>query len=92
MTFLLIRAINVFFQVVYYLLLARILMSWFPGAGDTRIGVFLYNMTEPIVGPFRKMIDDSPIAGGMMLDFSPIIAFFVLDIVKRVLISLVAML
>lgn len=86
------KAIDMFFQVIYMLLMARILLSWFPminrGSG---IGALLYTLTEPILGPIRNMIDKSPIGGGMMIDFSPIIAFFIMDIIKRILISFVSM-
>lgn len=86
------KAIDMFFQVIYMLLMARILLSWFPMISrNNGIGAILYTLTEPILGPIRNMIDKSPIGGGMMIDFSPIIAFFIMDIVKRILISFVSM-
>jgi YggT family protein len=58
-------------------LLVRIVMSWFPlepgGPGAQVYGV-LYSLTEPILGPLRRMIP--PIRLGTMgLDLSPIIVF-----------------
>ena len=91
MGFLVIKAVDVFFDVVYYILLARILLSWFPGARHTSIGVFLFNMTEPILLPFRNIVDKSPIGRGSMIDFSPILAFFVMGIVERFIINILAM-
>lgn len=41
-----------------------------------------YNLTEPILGPIRNRI---PMMGA--LDFSPLIAFFLVDIVSYILIQ-----
>ena len=61
--------------VIYsYALIVYILMSWFPNARDTSIGRFLANICEPYLEPFRKII---PTIG--MFDFSPIVAFLVLN-------------
>jgi len=61
--------------VIYsYALIIYILMSWFPNARDTGIGRFLASICEPYLEPFRKII---PTIG--MFDFSPIVAFLVLN-------------
>lgn len=90
--YLLINAVNIFCQVIYLLIFVRIILSWLPGANRSSIGGFIYNLTEPILGPIRKMIDRSPIGGGMMLDFSPVIALFLMEIIKRIVISIILML
>lgn len=59
-----------------YALLVYILMSWFPGARDSAVGRFLARICEPYLEPFRRIIP--PIGG--MLDISPIVAFFVLNL------------
>ena len=87
---LLIQAIGKFFQILYYLILIRIILSWLPGLGRSSIGVLIYNFTEPILGPVRDMIDRSPIGGGMMLDFSPVIALFIMNIACTLLQGIVA--
>ena len=48
-------------------------------------------MTEPILGPVRHWMDKSPIGGGMMLDFSPVIALFLMQVVSIVLKNIVIM-
>lgn len=55
------------------------------------IGKLIYNLTEPILGPCRRMLDKSPLGGGMMLDFSPVIALILMMLVKQLLIGLVGM-
>lgn len=59
-------------QIYLYILIARILISWLPNVAESAIGQFLYQITEPYLAPFRKIIP--PIGG--MLDISPILAIF----------------
>lgn len=53
----------------------RIAMSWFPmqpgGAGE-QVAAVLITVTEPVLGPLRRIIPSVPI-GGMRLDLSPIV-------------------
>lgn len=88
---LLLNSIEVFFKLLYFLIFIRIFLSWFPGINQSAIGGIFYTLTEPILGPVRHMVDKSPIGGGMALDFSPIIALFLMDIVKVVLSNAVQM-
>ena len=69
----------------------RIILSWFPMGYNNAIGRFLYNMTEPILGPVRNMVDKSPIGGGMGLDFSPIFALILMRLVQSLLVAAVQM-
>ena len=66
-------------------------MSWLP-LGQGPITQLIYSLTEPILGPIRNLIHKSPLGGGMMLDFSPVIALFVMELLKNILIGLVYML
>ena len=86
--FTLIKLINLLFEIYAYLVLARILLSWFPVDRNNPIVDFIYRTTEPILAPFRIVI---PI-GMMGLDLSPILAFFFLDIFRRLFIKLLLVL
>lgn len=83
-----IQIVQLIFNVVSFLILARILMSWLPMAG-IRIDYnnpavrFLIDSTDVFLEPFRRLI---PPVGGM--DFSPIVAIFVLSMVERFVIGL----
>jgi YggT family protein len=68
----------------------RIILSWIPGLRDSGFGRIIYELTEPILGPIRNMIDNSPIGGGMMLDFSPVIALFIMKVISVILQSVVS--
>ncbi len=83
-----IRLINILFQLYSYLVLARVLLSWFPVDRNNPIIDFLYRVTEPILAPFRVVIP----LGMMGIDLSPILAFFFLDIFRRLLIKLLIVL
>jgi YggT family protein len=85
----LITAVNVLFQLVSLLILVRVILSWLPVAG-VRIDPFnplvriLFHLTDPILEPIRR------VATFGMMDLSPIIALILLDIIRRLLVSLLA--
>lgn len=60
-----------------FAIIVYILMSWFPGARESVIGVFLQKICEPFLEPFRKII---PPLG--MIDISPLIAMLVLTFAR----------
>jgi len=74
-----------FFYVMEILIFGRILLSWLPLGYNNPIGQFLYTMTEPILGPCRRMLDKSPLGGGMMLDFSPVIALILMMLAEQLI-------
>ncbi|WP_352399235.1 YggT family protein [Anaerotignum sp.] len=90
--FLLVRAVDLFFYVMELLIFGRILLSWLPLGYNNPIGQFLYTMTEPILGPCRRMLDKSPLGGGMMLDFSPVIALILMMLAKQLILGAIMLL
>ena len=60
-------------------LLIRIVLSWVPHNPYNQAIQFLYKITDPVLNPVRKLIP--PFRG---IDFSPVIVFFGLGIVKRI--------
>lgn len=80
---LLIQLVNVAFQVYSWLMIARILLSWVRHDPRNPIIRFIYEITEPFLGLFRRIIP--PIG---MIDVSPIAAFIVLDLIRRFVLSL----
>ena len=86
----LVDAVNMIYNVLFVLLIARILMSWLPMFHGSRFAELLFNLTEPILGPIRRLIMRSPLGGpGMVIDFSPIIAFVLLRLATNVVIALI---
>jgi len=73
------QAVRWLFNILYGLLLIRVVLTWMPMIRNGRFVSFIFAFTDPILDPVRKLIDRSPLGGpGMMLDFSPIITFFLL--------------
>lgn len=70
-------------QVYNILILARVLASWVIRDPDNQIYHFLYSITEPLLGRIRRIM---PMMG---LDLSPIIAYFLLNLVANLLISFI---
>lgn len=75
--------INILFQVYMVMLLVRILGSWFPELSRYRFMQFLSFYTDPYLNFFRRFI---PPLG--MFDLSPIVAFFALQIMNKLVIAL----
>lgn len=100
MGMLLATAIYYFSNLLIFLIFLRAILSWFPeprNEGPLRQLYYsalriAHTMTDPITGPIRKLMQNSPLGGpGMMLDFSPIIAFFLIRLVANVLRNIVLM-
>lgn len=72
------------------LILIKILLSWVPRIPDQpalrAVVRFIEDVTEPYLALFRRIIP--PIGGG--LDISPILAVFVLSLVGRIVVNLIA--
>lgn len=86
MKYQLIGVINIGFQVLVWLIIARCLLSFVRHNPYQPIIRFIYDVTEPIMGPFRRII---PPAGG--LDFSPFIAVMAVELARRLIIQLLWM-
>ena len=59
MSILLSDAINVFFRILYLLIIVRVFMSWVPGAMFSSFGRLIYSLTDPVLGPVRRMMDST---------------------------------
>ena len=69
--------------ILYWLLFARIIISWLPVDPYHSLVQFLVQVTDPILAPFRRL----PLRVGM-LDLSPIVAFFALFFIRNVLVRI----
>ena len=87
----LIMAIKIFSYILQFAILVRCILSWLPISRNNIFYSIIYSLTEPIMAPIRRLIDRSPLGGGMMIDFSPVIAYFLISVIEMVLISLIMM-
>lgn len=84
-TYLVISTVSNFIQLYLILIFVRILLSWFQTAEWAgNIISFLAPVTDPYLNIFRSFI---PPLGG--IDFSAILAIFVLQLIPRILVSIV---
>ena len=78
--------INATILVLTVLILLRAVMSWFPNLDPYNpIVQFLVQTTEPFLAPIRAFMPR-----GMMIDFTPMIAVFLLNIIGRAIVRSLA--
>lgn len=73
-------AIDLMLQTLWFVVLGRVLVSWVDPAGSGRIARILIEMSEPILGPVRRIL---PSTAG--IDFSPIVVMILLQVLRRFL-------
>ena len=70
-------------------LFARIILSWFPmepGTPMASVYQFLFTITEPVLGPLRRVIP--PVGGGgFRLDLSPLIVLIAIQLIQSRVLS-----
>lgn len=63
-------------------ILARVFLSWMALGGDNAFAQLIYEITEPILGPIRRVV---PSFGG--LDLSPMLGLILVEVMRGVLLS-----
>jgi len=63
---------------VWALVLGRIVMSWVDPTGRSRVSALLFQATEPILAPVRRMLPPSG-----MIDWSGFLVLIVLGVLWR---------
>jgi YggT family protein len=76
--YLLVRAIDIY----AFMIIVRVIMSWFISNPSNAIYRFLIQMTEPFLGRIRRLL---PRSG---LDFSPLIAIILLEILSSIIMGM----
>lgn len=79
----LINFVNLLFQILQLAILVRIILSWFRVDPYNPFMQILYQITEPVLEPFRRVIP--PIG---MIDITPIVALLVLRLVQRIVVTM----
>jgi len=90
------KIIASFLTAVYYvsdiaqtLMLVRAILSWFPNVNGGKFSYFLYEITEPIIAPVRKLLSKTSI-GNSMIDISFLITFLGLFLIQDVAFALLS--
>jgi YggT family protein len=72
-------------NIYFFALLAMIILSWIAPQSRNPAVFLLFQITEPVMAPFRKAL---PAMGGM--DFSPILVFILINVIQIALRHLAA--
>jgi YggT family protein len=76
------RFIDLLFNVLIFAIIGRALLSWFNIGPGNPIGRILFELTEPILSPMRRVI---PMIG--MIDITPIVAIFLLNFLQNIVLQ-----
>lgn len=49
--------LGIFIEILKWMLLGRAIISWIPGLQDTKLGDFLYIVTEWVITPVRSVFE-----------------------------------
>ena len=71
--------VSLFVTALFIVVLGRVLMSWINPRFEGAVARFLYDTTEPLLSPIRRVL---PSTG--MIDLAPMILVMVLLILMRV--------
>ena len=71
-------------DVLELLILIRCILSWIPGLQNA-FTELIYKITDPFMFPVQNLISRVLGGRGMMVDFSPVVLYFVLEFVRRLL-------
>jgi YggT family protein len=77
--------VSLLVNIYFFALLAMIILSWIAPQSRNPAVFLLFQITEPVMAPFRKAL---PAMGGM--DFSPILVFILINVIQIALRHLAA--
>ena len=75
MPLVIVNFLDLLLGVLTLLILARVVISWAGPSGGGSLVAFIYQVTEPLLAPIRRVV---PPSGG--LDWSPLIATLLLGL------------
>ena len=69
---------NLLLQLYFFLLLGLVVVSWIAAGSNHPLVILLYEFTEPLSYPIRRLIPSF-----MGLDFSPMVLFFIIFFLRK---------
>lgn len=79
----LVPVIKVALEVLQWLIVARVFLSFIPHNPRHPVVSFIYDMTEPVLSFFRRLLP----ATSLPLDFSPLVAILVIQLLEHFIIG-----
>lgn len=77
------RIINIVLTLYMWIIIFRALISWVNPDPYNQIVIILYRITEPVLGPIRRMLPLRNIG----IDFSPVVVLLVIMFLKYFLVE-----
>lgn len=79
-----------FFEIYYWLLLARVILSLLRFGQQSnplilQIRKIVYKLTEPLLQPIRNFVNPIQLGAGAYLDLSPLLAMLILNLARSIL-------
>jgi YggT family protein len=74
-----VRFVDMLASILYIAILARVILSWLPIGGTNPIVALVYQITEPILAPLRRIV---PRIG--IFDLTPMIALILIGIIQSI--------
>lgn len=82
-----ISIISTLFNLLELAILLEVISSWIPQIRDNKFVNTIHNFIYPVMEPLKTLQDR--LIPGLPIDFSPIIAIFILDIFKRLILGII---
>jgi YggT family protein len=82
-----ITVIITLFNLLELAILLEVILSWIPQIGNNKFVITIHNFIYPLMEPLKGLQDR--LIPGLPIDFSPILALFILDILKRLILGII---
>ena len=79
------RFVLALLRIYELLFIVRAILSWIPQIQGSGLSYFLHSVTEPVLAPIRKVLFKIPFFAGIPIDFSILVAFLLIDVVRTVI-------
>lgn len=77
------KVIDIVLTVYMWIIVARALISWVNPDPGNKIVIFLYRVTEPVLGPIRRIIPRH----NLPIDFSPLVVLLIIIFLQYFLVQ-----
>ncbi|MBI2166400.1 MAG: YggT family protein [Chloroflexi bacterium] len=72
-----VQFVDILVGVLYVAILLRVVLSWFPMGSNNPIAAVVYQITEPVLAPLRRVV---PRLG--LIDITPMVAILLLTLIQ----------
>ena len=86
------RTLSWMLDVIFYVIMAHVLISWFPGVQGTKFAKLIDSLAEPFLAPARVLLHTLlPVSRRWMFDLTPVVAILLLQALFRLILRVLIM-